>query len=228
MGAETGRRTRPVNPIFEREVSLNKANRDMLFARLVNDEGYCRKHGLTINYCRDCFTRLYPDLDTPSNYLGETTQRHVMRDGNLTATIEIERPRQHRSGRLFYSNVTERLKFGHYHNVKDGWRGGLASLESWERLSRTDLLKLLANTIWAIRRKKMQTGHGTVHLHGPIPKTIWLSAEVRELMEELNQLADNPKLEFAYRNPERNHLSYSKRSSSTSEARPKPVREGSE
>jgi len=87
---------------------LDKTTRTLLFARLVDKEGYCRKHGLTINYCKDCFNRLYPDLDTPSNLLGETTQRHVMRDGELTATIEIERPRQRSSGRLFYNPITRR------------------------------------------------------------------------------------------------------------------------
>ena len=207
---------------------MDKTTRTLLFARLVDKEGYCRKHGLTINYCKDCFNRLYPDLDTPSNLLGETTQRHVMRDGELTATIEIERPRQRSSGRLFYNPITERLRFGHYHQMKDGWRGGLASLESWERLSRTDLQRLLANTLWAIRRKKMETGHGTTHLHGPVPKTIWLTAEVRELMGELNQQADKPHLLKPYRIREENHLSSRRRSLPTRTVRDEPVTEGSQ
>jgi hypothetical protein len=89
-------------------------------------------------------------------------------------------------------------------------------MESWERLSRTDLTRLLANTLWALRRKKAEQGHGKELLHGPIPQTIWLTAEIRELMEELNKIATNPRLEKTYRNPERKPLTSSRSSTSVS------------
>jgi hypothetical protein len=56
-----------------------------------------------------------------------------------------------------------------------------------------------SNTLWAHRRRKAEQGHGKQLLHGPVPKTVWLNAETRELMEELNKMAANPRLEKSYR-----------------------------
>lgn len=181
---------------------------------LVDEEGFC-PHGLSINFYRECWQKIEDAGGSVGPLALKTVSRQVVmaRDGATRVTVESQRPLERASGKLFYLEVSEGTKAGFYHLPKNGWLMGLATDKSWERLSRSSLLRLEASIIWALRRKKAMHGQSKKLLHGPPPRTIWLNDDVRELMNELDKLAANPKLaKETYRKRERIPLQYRERS----------------
>src|SRR5207247_655675 len=74
----------------------------------------------------------------------------------------------------------------HYRNPERGQLLMLALHGQMERLSRLELKRLKVHAIWALRRRKMKHGNSSKYLHGPSPRDVRLTADEKELFEQLN------------------------------------------
>ncbi len=92
------------------------------------------------------------------------------------------------SDRIIYDNVNSKIRWGHYRTPEKGCLAMIAMHGEMERLSELDLKRLIAHAVWALRRTKMKHGGYVRYLHSAQPpRDIRLSADIRELFEQLNR-----------------------------------------